>query len=384
MRLGIIGGGQLGLYLCRAADELGIATVVLNPEADCPAASAAGKVVVGGFDDVAAAAELASAVDVVTFEIELVAPEVLQHLAARSGDGGPRVAPSPEIMLIVQNKSLQKQWLEKHGFPTPQFELLCGGTPDGAALRERFGLPLVQKAAVGGYDGRGVQILRTEQSLSELWPIPSLVETFVPNAREVAVLTSRGLDGSIATYAPTAMRFHGEANVLDEVIAPADLPAAVARRAVEIAEGIVTRFGGVGVFAVEMFVTEDDRVLVNEVSPRVHNSGHHTIEACRTSQFAQHVRAVAGLPLGPVEQQRAAVMKNVLYTPELENLCSVDSVRFASGRGDVFVHWYGKKVGRPQRKMGHITALAADVQTAERNARQALKALSRIAGEVFS
>jgi 5-(carboxyamino)imidazole ribonucleotide synthase len=379
MRIGIMGGGQLGLYLCRAAADLGLQTVVLTPEADSSAAAAASELQIGGLDDVAAATRLARSVDVVTFEIESIAPAVLEHLAVLAREDGPRVLPDPAIMLTLQNKVLQKQWLARHGFPTSEFVVLDGDAPDAAALIARFGLPLVQKSAFGGYDGRGVQIIRTEGDAHRLWPGPSLVEAFVTHEQEIAVLTARGRDGAVVSYPPSSMRFNAEANVLETVTCPARLPADVARQAVTLAENIVVALGGVGLFAVEMFVTPgapEGPVQVNEISPRVHNAGHLTMEAFDTSQFAQHLRAVAGLPLGDVTQTRPAVMKNILYTPDLEVPDAAGAVSSAQS-ATVFVHWYGKKGAKPLRKMGHITALAADEQSAEQDALDALQAMTR-------
>jgi 5-(carboxyamino)imidazole ribonucleotide synthase len=257
--------------------------------------------------------------------------------------------------------------------------VLDGDAPDAAALIARFGLPLVQKSAFGGYDGRGVQIIRTEGDLHRLWPGPSLVEAFVTHDQEIAVLTARGRDGAVVSYPPAGMRFNGQANVLETVTCPARLPAAVARQAVTLAENIVVALGGVGLFAVELFVTgsgPESAVLVNEISPRVHNAGHLTMEAFDTSQFAQHLRAVAGLPLGEVTQTRPAVMKNILYTPELDVPDAAGPIS-SEPSANVFVHWYGKKGVKPLRKIGHITALAADEQAAEQQALDALRALMR-------
>jgi 5-(carboxyamino)imidazole ribonucleotide synthase len=383
MRIGIMGGGQLGLYLCQAAKELGLSTVVLNPEGDCSAAVAADVLLVGGLDDIAAADRLAADVDLVTFEIESVAPPVLEHLAALARDRGLIVAPDPRIMRTLQNKVLQKEWLQRHGFPSADHVVLQGGPPDPAALVARFGLPFVQKAAFGGYDGRGVQIIRSEADLAGLWTGPSLVEAFVAHDQEIAVLTARSADGAAASYPPAGLRFNTAANVLETVVCPGRLPQTVADSAIDLAERIVAALGGVGLFAVEMFVTREGDVLVNEVSPRVHNAGHLTIEGFQTSQFAQHLRAVAGLPLGPVAQVRPAAMRNILYTADLDlpagPACVVAGAASAGGEqpGGVFVHWYGKKGAKPLRKVGHITALAADGSAAERATDTALRALMR-------
>lgn len=381
-KVGIIGGGQLALYLCRAAKDLAVETVVLASDADCPAAQAADALIVGGADDVDAASELARRSDVVTFEIEGVSREVLEYLAARAAQGTLKVAPSPEIMLTLQNKVLQKQWLSRHGFPTADFQLIDGTPPDLDAVQARLGLPLVQKTAVGGYDGRGVQIIRGQAGLEQLWPAAGVLEAFVPHALELAVVTARAADGSQLSYSPVAMAFNAGANVLETVRSPAGVSQRIARMATSLAEEVVNSLEGIGVFAVEMFVTTQHELLINEISPRVHNSGHLTLEACETSQFSQHLRAVTGLAMGPVTQRRPAVMQNVLFTPELAELCRTDAHCVVSGDGSAFVHWYGKKEGRPMRKMGHVTALAADVAAAERLSVSVVKALPRVAGEV--
>jgi 5-(carboxyamino)imidazole ribonucleotide synthase len=380
MRIGIVGGGQLGLYLCRAARQLGIASVVLSATDDCPAAAAADQVLVGGLDDVGAAAQLAAAVDVLTFEIESVAPAVLEHLCTLSGPRAPLVAPSAATMLTLQNKTRQKAWLQHHRFPTADHVVVACGAAAPDALLARFGLPLVQKSAFGGYDGRGVQVLRTRSDLDRLWTGPSVVEAFVPHEQEIAVLTARGRDGTIASYPPVAMRFDPSAHVLETVTAPARLSGDLVSGAVTIAERVVGALGGIGLFAVEMFVIRHSRgqtVLINEISPRVHNAGHLTMEAFSTSQFSQHLRAVAGLPLGPVELVRPAVMKNILYTPGL----APSPYPHDYADEDVYIHWYGKKGVKPLRKVGHLTALAADAETAEQKAQAALRSLSPDAGE---
>jgi 5-(carboxyamino)imidazole ribonucleotide synthase len=215
----------------------------------------------------------------------------------------------------------------------------------------------VQKAQLGGYDGRGVQIIRSKEELRNLWPIPSLVETYLPDTRELAVLVARGHDGSLSTYPAVSMTFDPAQNVLLEVTAPADVSSATARRAEAIATYATDRLGGVGLFAVEMFLTADETLYINEISPRVHNAGHHTIESCTTSQFAQHLRAIAGLPLGPVRQTAPAIMRNLLGVATVEHESPAAGPDPAESTANVFVHWYGKREARPGRKMGHVTCL---------------------------
>lgn len=383
--VGIVGGGQLAHFLCGAARRLGVTSVVLDPKADCPAARSADRVVAGALDDLAAAAELADACDVITFDVETVSPEVLRYLGGRAEDGCVRVAPGAQVMLMLQNKALQKQWLVRQGIATPAFVQLAGGPADHQALVERFGLPLVQKSATGGFDGRGVQIIGDESALDRLWETPSIVEAFVADAQEIAVLVARGLDGALAFYGPIGLDMDPEDNVLTTAVAPAPVSDQVSREARRLAAEVVTGLDTIGLFAVEMFVTPEGRVLVNEVSPRVHNAGHYTLEACETSQFMQHMRAVLGLPLGPSRQRvPAAVMRNLLLRPGLESLCEVGGFDSMDPRTGTAVHWYGKSGGSPGRKMGHVTALGSDPQAAARRADAAVRAVSTIGLEAFA
>jgi 5-(carboxyamino)imidazole ribonucleotide synthase len=362
--IGIYGGGQLGLYLCRAARKLGLETTVVTPDRTSPACAAADHVLEGSLGDLDLAARLVGSVDVITFEIEAVPAPVLEYLAAAEARGEIEVAPGARVLLRLQNKAGQKAWMRDHDLPTADFEVLDGGRPDGARLAARFGLPFVQKLQQGGYDGRGVQIIRDEADLAQLWTEPSLVEAFVPDVQEIAVLVARGRDGTVRTYAPVSLAFNAELNVLETVIAPARIRASTAGRARRIARRAIETLDGVGLFAVEMFLCEDGRLLINEISPRVHNAGHHTLEACTTSQFEQHLRAVAGLPLGKVTQRGVAVMRNLLWSPELERLRSMHGFVETGGGNEFALHWYGKRVPKPWRKMGHITCLGREENTA--------------------
>lgn len=384
IHVGIVGGGQLAHFLCIAARGLGVQTTVLTPDGDCPASRSADQVLVAGLDDLAAAGALTASCDVVTFEIEGLSPTVLKFLGGRAAAGEVRVAPRAQTLLVLQNKALQKQWLVRHGHPTPAFLELPEGPPEVGLLIERLGLPLVQKSATGGYDGRGVQVLRDEASLKELWETPSVVEAYVSDASEIAVLVARGQDGGMAVYDPVLLGMDAMDNILDTAVWPAPLSEPVACRARRLAMDVVTDLAGVGMFAVEMFLTRRQDLLVNEVSPRVHNAGHVTLEACETSQFAQHLRAVLGLPLGSTRQRfPCAVMRNLLYTPGLRPLCEMEGFDLVDERTATAVHWYGKRQGRERRKMGHVTALGCSARSAQRRADAACRAVTAV-GEVLA
>lgn len=371
--IGIIGGGQLGRYLCEAARPLGIRTHVMTENASDPAAAFADDLIPGSLDDLAAARRLAAAVDVVTFEIESVGVPVLEFLAAEEAAGRVAVRPSAQILLTLRNKASQKRWLVDQGLPTAPFRPFADAAAVLAAeAGGELAIPFVQKAQVGGYDGRGVHIVRERADLAALLPGPCLVEEFVEHVGELAVLVARGVDGAIRCYDPVALHFEPERHVLDEARTPAGLPDALAELCQSLGARTVELMDGVGVFALELFLKADGTILINEISPRVHNSGHLTIEACATSQFAQHMRAVAGLDLGPVTLQSPAVMRNLLWRAGAGPASGVpDRVPGSSAR----VYWYDKTEGRPWRKMGHLTALGPTVADATAEADAACRSV---------
>ncbi|MBX3706759.1 MAG: ATP-grasp domain-containing protein [Pseudomonadales bacterium] len=366
LRLGIIGGGQLGRYLCAAARELGIVTVVMTDEAEPPAAATADRVIHGGLGDLAAARTLVEAVDVVTFEIEAVGADVLDLLADADARGRVAVRPGAGILATLRNKATQKRWLVDAGLPTAPFRAFNDASVRlTAADLDGFAMPVVQKSQVGGYDGRGVHIVHGLADLDEQLPGPCLLEAFVPHVGEFAILVARGVDGDIRCYDPVALRFEPRRHVLDEVRVPAGLSEAEVATCRALAVRCMERLGGVGVFALELFLTPHGEIVINEISPRVHNAGHLTLEACATSQFEQHVRAVAGLPLGPVALQAPAVMRNLLWRGPPAPAVPVP-VRLAGSTAHIY--WYDKSEGRPWRKMGHLTACGPTVEVAGREA----------------
>ena len=375
--IGIFGGGQLGMLLCQAARRLGLETTVLTPRRQDPAAAFADHQIYGSLDDLEAAARLVERAEVITFEIETVAPAVLKYLACAEQLGHCRTAPGANVLLLLQNKALQKQWLVSNGFPTAPYLALDADDIDPVPLERQLGMPFVQKAQRGGYDGRGVQIIRSRDDFSKLWRTPSTFEPFFSNLRELAVLVARNGQGELRRFSAVDLEFNPSHNILETVTAPADLPPAILEQAGAIAQAVIEKLRGVGLFAVELFLTEDGEVLINEISPRVHNAGHHTLEACETSQFEQHLRAIADLPLGSVAQRRPAVMRNLLYTPALEPLCAWGPGEVRGGEVDTVVHWYGKRDPRPYRKMGHVTCLADTARDAYDRTLRTLEDLSR-------
>ncbi len=373
--LGIVGGGQLGMYLSQAASRLGLETCVLTEEADAPASSFATSLVVGDPGDASTLAQLIDASDVVTFDKEDIPNDALMQLRLAEADGSVKIRPAAETLFLLKDKGQQKSWLAENGFPTLPFKLLQGRQSKARqeAIAEEFGLPLVQKARCGGYDGRGVQII---DDLTQLWDTPSLVEPFLAGTREIAVLLARDVEGNTQAWPTFGMDFDPELNSVTTVYTPADIPESLADEAIDLGIRLINALEGVGVFAVELFIDDDGALQVNEISPRVHNSGHLTMEASPVGQFEQHVRAVCGLPLGDVSATQPAAMSNILYREAYRKACPPAPCAQSGENDEVTLHWYGKPPGRPGRKMGHITALAADPEEATQLAKQALQHLA--------
>ena len=372
IKLGIIGAGQLGMYLCQAARRLGITTTLFAEEADMPAVPFADHIVIGPLDDPDSLASFLATSDVVTFDKEDIPDQSLAAIKRAQEAGDVVSHPDVDTLSLIKDKGLQKQWLADQDFPTLPYRLVDSATPN-AELEEAFGLPLVQKARRGGYDGMGVQII---DDLAERWDTPSVIETFLADCREISILLARGRDGQVEVYPPLGMAFDENLNALSTVITPADIPEALGEEALALASDIITRLNEVGIYAVEMFIDPDDRLWVNEISPRVHNSGHLTKEAASASQFEQHVRAAVGLPLVEVKMTASAsAMVNVLYEDKLESVCPDSPIISRSSDSATTVYWYGKEPGRQGRKMGHIVALA---ETAEEAARLAQERLAKL------
>ncbi|MGE0716197.1 MAG: 5-(carboxyamino)imidazole ribonucleotide synthase [Alphaproteobacteria bacterium] len=345
--IGVLGGGQLGRMLALAAASLGYRVHVFTPEPDSPAAQVSAAASVAAYEDADALAAFAAAVDVVTFEFENVPAATAAHLAARVA-----VHPSPRVLAIAQDRLAEKRFLESIGVAVAPFRPVDDRAGLDAALAA-LGRPAVLKTVRLGYDGKGQATIRAgddaDRAFAALGGAPGVLEAFVDFRMEASVIVARTAEGHTAAYVPVENR-HVQ-HILDTTIAPADLPPAVAAEAERIARHVAERLDLVGLLAVEMFVGRDDRVIVNELAPRPHNSGHWTIDACRTSQFEQHVRAVCGLPLGSPERHSDAVMKNLVGD-------EVGLWREALADPTARLHLYGKKEARPGRKMGPVTRVA--------------------------
>ena len=370
LKLGVIKGGQLGRMMLQVAPSFDIQSYVMDDDPDCACRHLCYDFTQGdamNFDDVYA---FGKKVDVLTFEYEHIHVEALKKLKSE----GLAVYPDPDIIELVQDKGRQKEFYRRHGIPTADFQIV----PNRLALRACTDFfPAVQKTCKAGYDGKGIFKIRDEGDIPEAFNEPSVLEKLIDFDREIAVVLARGIDGQVVVYRPVSMVFHPTKNLVEYLCSPADISEEIEKKATSIALRILHQLNLVGVLAVEMFVTPDGQVLVNEIAPRVHNSAHHTIEGALTSQFEQHLRAVIGLPLGSTEITLPAVMVNLLGDEDAEGKAVYHGVESALGLGNVYVHLYGKVQTRPYRKMGHATIVDKDIRKALEKAHQ-VKALIKI------
>lgn len=370
--IGIVGGGQLGRMLTQAAVVLGFQVVVVNPADNSPAAQVGAEEIVADLYDEAALKQLGKVSDVITVEIEHLNTDVLDAVAV----SGKHVHPSPETIRLIQDKYKQKVFLKKAGIPVAAFAKIDSAEDAQKALKT-FGGKMLVKTRFGAYDGRGNALvsnaaeLRTALEQFEGQQLYS--EACVPFAKELAIMVARSTKGEIKTY-PVVETFHTR-NICVEVHAPAEIDPEVQKKAESFAAQAAKELKGAGVFGIEMFLTGESEVLINEIAPRVHNSGHYTIEACKTSQFEQHIRAITGMPLGSTEMKvPAAVMINILGERDGDTI--VSGLEEAEAVLDTTVHLYGKSPTKVDRKMGHITATGKTIKEAQARAQKARKAIS--------
>ncbi|HEU0085826.1 MAG TPA: 5-(carboxyamino)imidazole ribonucleotide synthase [Candidatus Paceibacterota bacterium] len=370
--IGIVGGGQLGRMLTEAAHKLGFRVVVLDPTPNSPAGQIADGQVIGGFKDREKILELANMSDYITFEIESADNKTLDEISK----SGKQVNPDPETLRIIKDKFRQKAFLQEHDIPVADFALI-DTEEDCIRQGEIFGYPFLLKSRFDAYDGRGNFVIKHKEDISEAFEKLSggqlYAEKFVPFVKELAVVAARDAQGSVVSY-PVVETIHRN-NICHIVRSPAPVSESVKEKAEVLAGKVLSALGGVGVFGIEMFLTPNRQVLINEIAPRVHNSGHHTIEAFSASQFEQHIRAITGMSLEiPKKFSEAAVMINILGEREGEaepkGINEVDALGYAKA------HIYGKMLTKPERKMGHITVLASSVEKAERIAKKARKNIS--------
>lgn len=356
--LGILGGGQLGKMLLDVTRRWDIRTHVLDPSAEASAINSCHHFVQGNLMDYNTVLDFGNDVDILTIEIEHVNIEALYELEKR----GVLVYPKPATLDIIQNKRTQKEFYLSKKLPTSPFlsfhnkaELI------EAVKKNEIKFPCIWKAARFGYDGFGVKKLDTLKDIEPLPDCECIVEDLVPIAKEIAVIAARSASGNIALYSPVGMAFHPTANQVEFVYHPAELDESLAQKAQDIAEKLVSSWEHVGLLAVEFFVDENNTLLINEVAPRPHNSGHLTIEGCITSQFEQHLRAILDMPLGSTDFFRPAIMANVVGPADVTGAFVYEGTEVVLSTPQAGLHIYGKKTTKPQRKMGHITLTGNDL-----------------------
>lgn len=361
-KLGIIAGGQLGKMLVLAASNWDIKTYILDNEDYCPASTCCTSFVKGNqleYDDVIS---FGNKVDMITFEIENVNIEALKKLKAE----GKKIFPDPDTLAIIQDKGLQKEFYQNNQIPSPQFFLfknkaeIIEATETGAIQ-----FPFVQKLRKGGYDGKGVAIIQSQNDFKNLLEGASLVENLIDIQTEISVIVARNHKGEIKCFPVVEMEFNEEANLVEKLICPSSLDEEIIRQSNEIATQIISSFNLCGLLAVEMFVDKNNVVWVNEIAPRPHNSGHHTIESVVTSQYEQLLRAIFNFPLGSTQLKMPSVMINLLGEPGYEGAVRYEGLTDCMGIEGVKIHLYGKKITKPYRKMGHVTVLATTVEEAK-------------------
>lgn len=374
--LGILGGGQLGKMLLTETRKFDITTKVLDPSPDAPCRIACNTFVQGNLTDFNTVYNFGKDVEVLTIEIENVNVEALEKLQTE----GVKVYPSPQTIKNIQNKASQKQFYASHGIPTAPFQVFQNTESLKKAINEQqLTLPFVWKSARFGYDGNGVKIVRQLTDLNLLPNDQCIAESLVPFKKELAVIVARNAKGQVRTYPVVEMEFHPEANQVEYVLCPARIEEAVAQKARTIAIQVAQAFEVVGLLAVELFQTENDEILVNEVAPRPHNSGHYSIEVAYTNQFEQHLRAILNLPLGSTESKVAGVMVNLVGAEGYQGKVVYENIEQIMAMEGVTPHIYGKKETRPFRKMGHVTIVNPNINKARQIAEQVKNTIRVIA-----
>ncbi|MFW5988303.1 MAG: 5-(carboxyamino)imidazole ribonucleotide synthase [bacterium] len=373
-KIAIIGGGQLGKMMILEAKKMGFYVSILDPTKNCPADSIADKHIVADFDDKEAIKKLANNSDVLTYEFEHIGVKVLKDLE----EEGYNIYPTAHSLETIQNKYEQKNLLKKNKIAVPDY-IKVENISDIKKAAKRFSYPLMLKSCTGGYDGKGNALINSEKKIKSAFnelgagDTPLMIEEYIPFKKEISIIAARGINGDMKVY-PVGENDHRD-NILYETKVPADISESLKIEAENFAKEVLEVFKGVGIFCVELFLTETDELLVNEIAPRPHNSGHYSIEGCVTSQFEQHIRAITNLPLGDTTLIRPSVMRNILGKGK-EGKAKVVGINDALAIEGVKVHNYDKKIARPGRKMGHITVTADGLEIAAKRALKASELIS--------
>ena len=369
LRLGVLGGGQLGRMLIQAANDLNIHIHCLDPDPNAPCSEIAHSFSCGSLTDFNTVLNFGSDKHLITVEIENVNVEALVELEKK----GVKVFPQPNVLKLIQDKGLQKEFYLKNNIPTAAFELISSK----AELLLKTDFPFVHKLRTGGYDGKGVKIISNLSEAEQSFDAPSVIEEKIDFQKELSVLVARNEKGEIKTFPLVECEFNPEVNLVEFLFSPAEVSPEIELKAKEIASQLIEKLNMVGLLAVELFLTKSNELLVNEIAPRPHNSGHHTIECCTTSQFSQHLRAILNLPLGDTSLIQAGAMINLVGEKEFNGPVIYDGLENLLSIPGVFPHLYGKEISKPFRKMGHITITGKNIDEL-RAKRDKIKGLIRV------
>lgn len=359
-KLGILGGGQLGRMLIQSGIDFNITFSVLDPDPKAPCHMLA-EFTHGKLTDYETVMNFGKSCDLITIEIENVNTQALKDLMKQ----GKKVFPQPHLIELIQDKRTQKEFYKNNGIPTADF--LLTENRDDVTQHKNF-LPAVHKLGKEGYDGRGVQVIRNENDIEKAFDSPGLLEKLIDFDCEIAVIVAKNEAGEIASFPPVEMAFHPKKNLVEYLFAPASISDKIKAEADRIARQVITAMDLIGILAVEMFVTKDGEVLVNEVAPRPHNSGHQSIEANNTSQYEQHLRAILNQPLGSTALRSPCAMVNVLGEDGYSGPAKYEGLTSILSIDGVHIHLYGKKITKPYRKMGHVTIVDKDMESLRKKA----------------
>ncbi|MBL4746130.1 MAG: 5-(carboxyamino)imidazole ribonucleotide synthase [Flavobacteriaceae bacterium] len=372
-KLGVLGGGQLGKMLLAETHKFDIYTCILEKSPEAPCANICDEFHLGDLMNYEDVYNFGKKVDLLTIEIELVNIDALKQLEKE----GLEIYPQPRVLEIIQHKGIQKDFYIKNNIPTAPYKRFS----NLSALKEAsLTYPFVWKVAQFGYDGTGVKVVRTAADLIGLPDTECITEQLIPFKNELAVIVARNKNGELKTYPVVEMEFHPEANQVEYVICPARIDDSVAKKATEIALKVAAPFAHIGLLAVEMFQTQDDEIIVNEVAPRTHNSGHYSIEASYTNQFEQHLRTILNLPLGSTESKLGGIMVNLVGEENYAGDVVYENMNTILAMPGVTPHIYGKKQTRPFRKMGHVTIVHKDINKAREiaeNVKNTIRVISK-------
>ncbi len=372
IKLGILGGGQLGKMLIQVASRWNISTFILDPNPSCPAAITCNTFVQGSFNDYDQVYSFGKTVDLLTVEIENVNTDALIQLEK----GGKIVFPEPRKLEIIKDKGLQKDFYLRNKIPSSNFLIFnCKEDILEAIKQGKLTFPFVQKLRKTGYDGRGVFVVKNHEDAKNMLDGQSLTEDLVNIKKEISVIVARNTLGEVKAFPPVEMSFNNSANIVEYLVCPAEIDHLTASKSVNIAIDVINAFDITGLLAVELFIDRNDKIYVNEVAPRPHNSGHQTIESAYTSQFEQHLRAILGLPLGSTKLISPSVMLNLLGEPGYSGPPDYVGIKECLKIEGVNIHLYGKNETHPFRKMGHVTIIDPDIESAKTKAQFVQKTL---------